>query len=192
MSGRALRGRLTRAALGLSLLAVAAGAAFLSHRRQQEADRALAGVSAARPGDRPARLRYKPECVLQAVAERKGRALDPAKPLPRIRFESQTPLKDFQDAVETQWGSRPEVFTNAYSLKTGEIFLIDEAAYYRRLKRHIDDSLAHEYAHYLQVVYDGADLMNDPWGSYEADAIDLQTWFRTDFYPVGPTPACRP
>lgn len=191
MVGRAAVNKPSLAA-GLLLVAVAAGAAFISHTQRQLEDRRAAGVAPAAKPQPPARLSFQPDCILEEVARKKGRTLDPKKPLPRIRLESETPLKDFQDAVEQQWGSRPDVFSNAYSLKTGEIFLIDEAAYYRRLKRFIDDSLAHEYAHYLQVVYDGSDLMNDPWGSYEAEAIDLQTWFRTEVFPVGPSLDCRP
>jgi hypothetical protein len=57
---------------------------------------------------------------------------------------------------------------------------MDDAAYYTQLRRCIDDSLAHELTHYVQVVYQGwvLDGFDD---SIEFNAIDVQTWFREQF-----------
>lgn len=67
---------------------------------------------------------------------------------------------------------------NMYVVKTDEIYLNDSASSYGRHGRIIDDSLAHEYAHYVQVVYEGADRENDPNDALESDAVAVQTWFR--------------
>ncbi|MBI4374950.1 MAG: hypothetical protein HY549_00720 [Elusimicrobia bacterium] len=67
--------------------------------------------------------------------------------------------------------------------------MIDEAAYYRRLKRSIDDSLAHELAHFIQVRYRGARLEQDP--MLEEEAIHVQVWFRETFVPDGADSPCR-
>ena len=91
------------------------------------------------------------------------------------RSASATPLRRFQDAIAAQWGFRPRLFANAYAVASNEIYLIDEPSYYARLKRTPDDSLAHEFAHYLQVHYFNADLADL---SCELEAIAIQTWFR--------------
>lgn len=98
--------------------------------------------------------------------------------MPKVFVESKTSLKQFQDAIESQWGQRPEIFTNAYAVKNNEIYLLDDAGYYRRLKRCMDDSLAHEYVHYIQAKYQNYDL-NDEF--LEMEAIEHQTKFREEF-----------
>lgn len=159
--------------------------------RVQDWFRELYVAGGADPCLPPARPRFKTSCVLALVAKRRARwALDPDKPAPSVLYESETDLPRFQDAVEKQWGGRPERFSNAYSFKTGEVFLIDEAGYYARLKRTPDDSLAHELAHHMQFAYDGADFAKDLTGSYEEEAIDIQTWFRDEVAPTGPSPDC--
>lgn len=128
----------------------------------------------------PAKLRYSVEFVLQKVLELKKKEFNPLIPLPSIHFESRTPLEVFQDAIEAQWGMRPEHFTNAYSVAHNMLFLNDETSYYRRTKRCMDDSLAHELTHYVQSKYQGFDLNDE---SLEWDAIDVQTAFREAFCP---------
>lgn len=139
-------------------------------------------------------IRHDPKCVLEAVAFAMNVRLDPAKPLPAIRLETQTPISEFADAVEPQWGSRPEVFTNAYSPSTEKIFLIEDAKYYEKFGRDIADSLAHEYAHYVQVRYKGLRL-EDFSDAEEGEAVSVQTWFRDNYIrgtaPAG-APACSP
>jgi hypothetical protein len=147
----------------------------------------LLTVSPARAESGVAELKYSPECILQAVAKEKHIALRNDVALPPIFVESKTPLKQFQDAIEPQWHLRPEAFSNAYIIARNEIYLIDEADYYARNDRFIDDSLAHELTHYLQVVYQHFDLGSGD-ESLEGDAIYVQTWFRDEFMRTGKAP----
>ncbi len=126
---------------------------------------------------RPAKLRFDPQFILAEVARRMNITLRAEIPVPAVFFESTTPLRQFQDAIGAQWQLRPHVFANAYSASRNEIYLIDEAAYYQRAGRTLDDSLAHEFAHYLQVRYLKANL-EDP--SLENDAVAVQLRFRED------------
>lgn len=121
------------------------------------------------------KLKYDPQFILETIAKRKKIQLDPSFPIPKIYFESITSLKQFQDAIEPQWGIRPGVITNAYVWSRNEIYLIDDGKYYKN-GRKIDDSLAHELVHFLQVKYQNYDLNQDE--SAEWEAIDVQTWFR--------------
>lgn len=145
------------------------------------------GVDLPTPSVRAAvKPRYEARFILEAILERKGRAFDPDKPFPEIRLESETDLVAFQDAIEPQWGFRPSAITNAYIADRNVIYLLDDPTYYASYGRCIDDSLAHELAHYIQVVYrgwklDGAD------DSLEWDAIDQQRWFR-ELYCATPSP----
>lgn len=135
-------------------------------------------------------LRHDPKCVLEAVAFAMNVRLDPAVPAPALRLETQTPLAEFADAVQPQWGSRPDVFTNAYSPSADKVFLIEDADYYEKFKRDIADSLAHEYAHFIQVRYKGISIETFS-DSEESEAVHIQTWFR-DNYIRGTAPAGAP
>jgi hypothetical protein len=128
----------------------------------------------------PARLRYSPDEILEAVAQYKKITLREDIPKPQIFFESNCTLKQFQDAIEPQWHMRPDAFLNAYIFAKNEIYLIDEPGYYVRLNRFIDDSLAHELVHYIQVKYQG---FTAQYGGedMEGDAIGVQTWFRETY-----------
>lgn len=128
--------------------------------------------SDARP--HPMKLNYDHHFILEAVAREMNVTLRPDVPRPEILLESTTPLRRFQDAMAAQWGFRPHVFTNAYAVRSNEIYLTDDPAYYRRLKRTLDESLAHELAHYIQVRYLSADLADE---SLENDAVAIQGWF---------------
>jgi len=147
--------------------AILAMAACLTPAAAGETDRSV----------RPAQLRFDPQFILAEVARRMNVTLRPDIPVPPVFFESATPLRRFQDAIVVQWRFRPHVFANAYSVVRNEIYLIDEAAYYSRRGRTIDDSLAHEFAHYLQVHYLSGDLA-DP--TLESDAVAVQHLFRQD------------
>lgn len=126
---------------------------------------------------RRAKLRFDPQFILAQVARRMNVALRPEIPVPTIFVESRTPLRQFQDAIAPQWHFRPHVFTNAYVTARNEIYLIDDAAYYARPGRTIDGSLAHEFAHYLQVMYLRSDLA-DP--TLETEAVAVQRAFQQD------------
>lgn len=176
-----------RAALAAVLLAFPAGAQ-------------LPGVYACGQVARP---RWEPRCVLDAVAKKMhadfGRyrppevaaaILDAAKKTPRVRYASSTPLAEFQKAVARQAPGISQ-FANMYSIDTGEVFLIDDASYYRSMNRAIDDSLAHEFVHHIQVAYLGytlEHLQGDD--SAEGMAVQYQTWFREEYVAGGKTPAC--
>ncbi len=123
----------------------------------------------------PLPLRLDPQFVLAQVARRMGVTLHPEIAPPAVFLESATPIGQFRDAIGAQWGFRPHAFGNAYAVERNEIYLIDDPSYYARLGRTIDESLAHELAHYVQVKYLNADLSVPSW---EQDAVALQTWFR--------------
>jgi hypothetical protein len=134
----------------------------------------LALFSSGTDGAEPVRLRLDPAFVLAQVAERLGVRLDPAIAPPAVHLESATPIARFRAALAAQWGFRPHAFGNAYAIERNEIYLIDEPGYYARLGRSLDESLAHELAHYVQVRYLGADLAEPSW---EQEAVAVQTWF---------------
>jgi hypothetical protein len=110
-----------------------------------------------KPPKAPATLRYDETCILRAAARKMGVTLRADVPAPRVYLGSRTLLSQFQDAVELQWHMRPETFINVYLFERNEIYLNDDAALYGRHGRALDDSLAHKFAHYVQVRYQGAD-----------------------------------
>lgn len=121
------------------------------------------------------RLQMEPRQILESVARQMNVTLDPDQPLPPIHLESVTPLRQFQDAVVVQWKFRPPKVANVYVVARNEIYLSDDAGYYRRMKRTLDESLAHEFAHYLQVRYFGANLADE---DCETEAVAIQVAFR--------------
>lgn len=137
---------------------------------------ALSTLAMAAPA--PAELKYPVEFLFKKVLEKKRQTQNDNIPFPKIFFESKTPLSQFQDAIEKQWGFRPDVFTNAYSLMNNEVYILDDAAYYSSHGRCMDDSLVHELVHYVQVKYLNWDLNDE---SLEWDAIAVQTEFRDEF-----------
>jgi hypothetical protein len=144
---------------------------------------ALACLAPAVAGDNvemaaPVKLRFEPRFILDTVAERMEVKLRADVPLPAIFLESTTPLRQFQDAMEGQWQFRPPLIANSYSIATNEIYLSDEASFYRRFKRTLDDSLAHEFVHYIQARYHGEDLTHD---GCELQAAEIQRWFRDEY-----------
>lgn len=169
---------------------------------------AFPAAAAGLPGvylDQPATLTQPERCILHAVANKladdigrhRGPALEAAMrgaasgKLPLIRYERDTPLREFQDAVEAQDpGNRPARFSNFYSVALDRIYLIDEAGYYARLKRSIDDSLAHEYVHYLQVRFLGYQIEDLRSDDAEGTAVSYQTWYRDEYVKTGRAPAC--
>jgi hypothetical protein len=120
-------------------------------------------------------LREDVPTTLALVADAMGVRLDPDEPLPVVRLASRTPLARFREAMAPQWGFRPHIIVNAYALATNEIYLDDASDYYKRLGRTLDDSLAHELVHYLQVHYRGLDLTDE---SCETEAVSIQTAYR--------------
>ena len=125
----------------------------------------------------PSVLRFDAQTTLKVVARRMGITLRPEVPLPEVRFESNTPIERFRNAVEMQWGGRPARFSNAYVPATNEVYLIDDPDYYVSTGRTLDDSLAHELVHYLQAHYRHADLAGE---LEELEAVQIQSWFRSE------------
>jgi hypothetical protein len=125
----------------------------------------------------PVKLRFDTRFVLERVAERMQVTLRPDVPLPGIFLESTTPLRQFQDAMEKQWQFRPPLIANSYAIATNEIYLSDDSSFYLRFKRTLDDSLAHEFVHYIQAKYLGEDLTTD---GCEMQAAEVQRWFREE------------
>jgi hypothetical protein len=123
----------------------------------------------------PVKLRFDPRFIFEAVAQRMNVTLRPDVPLPAVFLESTTPLAQFQDAMEAQWRFRPPLIANAYAIGRNEIYLSDDASFYLRLKRSLDDSLAHEFVHYIQAKYFNEDLSTD---GCEVQATEIQRWFR--------------
>ena len=123
------------------------------------------------------KLRFTPECIFNVLLSHKRVAYKPEIPLPTVHFASTTPLQQFQDDVEEQWGERPARVQNVYVPTLNRIYLIDDADYYKKTNRFIDDSLVHEFVHYIQLKYldypeKGAD------DHMELEAVYDQTWFR--------------
>jgi hypothetical protein len=129
---------------------------------------------------KPAQLKYTPAQIFDFVLAAKNKTLDPSIQFPKIYFKSKTPLKQFQDAIEKQWGQRPAEITNAFANDNNEIYLMDDQDYYIKFGRCMDDSLAHELTHYVQSKYQKFDLNDE---SLEWDAVDVQTQFREKFCP---------
>jgi hypothetical protein len=125
----------------------------------------------------PAKLQHPLPFIFEKVLALKHLDKRNEIPFPKVFFESTTPLKQFQDAIEKQWGFRPDVFTNSFAVDNNEIYILDEADYYSKNKRCMDDSIAHELTHYLQVKYQNWDLSDE---SLEWDAIEIQTQFRNE------------
>lgn len=123
-----------------------------------------------------AQFKHSHEFILKAVAEKMRVDLRSEIVPPKVFLQSQTPLRQFQDAIEPQWGFRPDAFVNAYVIARNEIYLTDDLDFYQKMERFVDDSLAHEFAHFIQVKYKNYDLNND-WAA-ESEAVDIQKWFR--------------
>lgn len=125
----------------------------------------------------PMRLCFDPRFILQTVALHMKVTLRPEIPSPAIFLNSTTPLRQLQDAIESQWRFRPQAFVSAYVVARNEIYLYDNATYYVSRGRTLDDSLAHEFVHYLQTKYFNATLAELD----EFEAVDIQTWFRKKY-----------
>jgi len=123
------------------------------------------------------RLKHDPRYILESVARKMNVTLRADEPMPRIYFESSTPLAQFQEAVAPQWRLRPPMFANVYVMARNEIYLMDDAGYYRGIGRTLDESLAHEFAHYLQVRYFASTLADE---SCETEAVSLHIAFREE------------
>lgn len=125
-----------------------------------------------------ARPKDATKVIMERILTYKNLIFDPLKPIPEIRYSSETELIDFQNDIEPQWGFKPNVITNAFIWKQNRIYLLDDSKYYESTSRCIDDSLAHELTHFIQYAYRGWDLNDE---SLEWDAVDTQTWYRENY-----------
>ena len=125
-----------------------------------------------------ATLKYSVEFLFEKVLEKKHLTKKDHIAFPKFYYSSKTPVKQFQDAIEGQWGMRPDFITNAYAVANNEVYIMDDAEYYESNKRCMDDSVVHELVHYVQVKYLNWDLNDE---SLEWDAVGIQTEFREEF-----------
>lgn len=125
-------------------------------------------------------LKYSTEFVFQSVLKIMAIEKDSHVLFPTIVLAKDTNLKEFQKDVEPQWGMKPDFITNVFVAALNKIYLLDEKRYYEENGRCIDDSLAHELVHFVQVKYRNIPIeyFDD---SMEMEAIDVQSRFR-DLY----------
>jgi hypothetical protein len=100
-------------------------------------------------------------------------------PTPEVRYSSTTPLSEFQIVAESEYHRRPHAVSNSYFPGRNLIFLTDNATYYQT-GRTLDDSLAHEYTHFIQARY-GAGAAQQNEDGKEREAARVQFWFRATF-----------
>ncbi|MDD5628148.1 MAG: hypothetical protein PHU21_03725, partial [Elusimicrobia bacterium] len=134
--------------------------------------------------------RHDLQCTFAGVLSIMGVAARPELPMPPLYLQDKTPLKQFQDAVEPQWQMRPEMFLNVYVAARNEIYVLNEAEYYQRVGRFVDDSIAHELVHYVQVMYKKIPIEQFDDGM-EGEAISVQTEFRERYMKAGVSPCGR-
>ena len=136
-----------------------------------------------------ARLRYDETCILRLVAAEMEIPLKKEVSLPAVYFGSKVPFAQFLAAYRTQSNAEPTQVLNMYMLNSNEIYISDKASNYASFGRSMDDSLAHEYVHYLQVKYRGytvRDFVEDFEDSLENQAIRYQVSFREKYIVVEP------
>jgi hypothetical protein len=130
-------------------------------------------------GDKIVTLHHEARCILAAVANHMGVALRSDSPPPAVRYSSTTPLSEFRIAVQAVSRVRPNAVCNTYLAGPNVIFLTDDPAYYQQ-GRTLDDSLAHEYTHFIQDRYGGGAAREDD-DQKEKEAARVQFWFRDTF-----------
>jgi hypothetical protein len=131
------------------------------------------------------RPRYEEKCIFHAVASKMRIVISEERPAPGVYYASDIRVSRFAEAIQEQWGMTADRISNVYVVKTNEIYLADKAVYYAAHNRSIDDSLAHEYAHYFQVTYQGYTL-EDMDDTAESQAVAVQTWFRENYISKAP------
>jgi hypothetical protein len=133
-------------------------------------------------------LCYEERCILRAVANRMGVSLRQSIPVPAVRYGSTTPLSEFQNAAESEWNIRPTAVSNGYFAGRNVIFLTDEPVYYENGMT-LDEALAHEYTHFIQVRY--REVALEDYDHNESEAIRVEFWFRETFM-SDPSPSRNP
>lgn len=127
-------------------------------------------------------------CILELIAQKKNISLNSQIVVPKIIYASESNLKSFNADVFPQWGVSADEISNVYVIAKDIIYIIDDADYYKKHVRFIEDSIAHEYVHYLQVKYQNTNILADESGFVELEAIDLQNWYRENYAVKGINP----
>ena len=118
-------------------------------------------------------LHESKKCLLQIVRQQMYSKKTSEPPV--LKVESETPLVEFQDAVEKAWSWRPDHFLNVFVAKEKTIFLMSQRVSYKA-PRTAFDSLVHELVHFVQHAdFEGSTGDED---YMEQQAVNVQTWFR--------------
>lgn len=125
-------------------------------------------------------LKYPPDFIFNQVLKTMSIKKDSHILSPVIVYAKDINLQNFQNEVEPQWGLKPDFITNVYLAYLNKIYLLDEKSYYEQNGRCIDDSLAHELVHFVQVKYRNIPIQYFD-DSMEMEAIDIQSRFRDEF-----------
>lgn len=115
-------------------------------------------LSALSAAPKPAQMRHSEDFILNKVLKMTKQEKRADIPAPEVYYKSSTPLSQFQNAIENQWGSRPAIFLNGYAAQYNEIYLMDDAYAYKAMGRCAEAALAHEMVHYVQYQYRGRDI----------------------------------
>lgn len=150
----------------------------------------LSAAVKAAPFKRYVQPRHDLRCIFAGVLHIMGKPARAEVPMPPLFLEDKTPLGQFQDAVAPQWNMRPDVFLNVYIAARNEIYVLNQAEYYEKVGRFVDDSIAHELVHYVQVRYSNIPIEQFD-DSMEGEAISVQTDFRERYMKPGVSP-CAP
>jgi len=124
----------------------------------------------------PPEVRKATNCILAEVGKLMHVKIPRNIPRPRVFLSNEITLAEFQDALEPQWGFRPDAISNAYVARGNVIFLRAARNAYPS-GRSVFDSLAHELVHYVQVRVLGLRL-EDATDEDEYEAVQIQTLFR--------------
>ena len=95
-----------------------------------------------------------------------GQKYDPRTPWPEIRNANNVSQEEYNRAIGFDTQGR---FCPLYDYINNVIYLLEDSQVH---------TLAHEYAHYVQVRYEEADLEIGPLDTYEIEAITIQNYFR--------------
>lgn len=126
------------------------------------------------------RLRAELPCILKSILEIRKLTFNTHYPLPELVLDTETDLKSYQDDVEPQWNFRPDAIVNVFVAHRNRIYLYTNPDYYKPKKRFVEDSLAHELFHYVQVYYDGIPV--DQFSDFdEMAAVEIQNQFREKY-----------
>ena len=119
-------------------------------------------------------LQSSKACLLELVRHHL-QIKNPAQLSPALKTEMETPLEEFQDAMQSYWKFRPDAFTNVYDIQINTIFMSTRLQNYHSPRSPMD-SLVHELTHFVQVHdLNGGSGDED---ILEGEAIQVQTWFR--------------